>query len=413
MTAVVAGVLVVGACVSGPDTEAGGSSQEVRLERCEDVEMVAATLEGNLGSRENPEAVIEATGAYRKEHADTFGGMWIDRDNRVVVVAFIDHPDSHREAIGGLLPPSNEVLIDVVQVRHTEAELEATQRELRVAMAGRNFAESIGSAVLIRRNRVGLDLLNPAEGTLDELAGLVPDPAAVCVSVHHTSKAPEGPLQVIPDLATEDPLVTCIGIPSVRYSRLIDPLSIDLVDHPAVDALRAELEAPGPEPLARGEWVVISIGDTRATFAVLFPDEMAHAQFRGEGDRWRLGTYGLGPPCEPTVVLPEGLNRVIANLDPESLPSPDSTTIDLLVTEVACASGREMGDALQGPQVVETDTEVLVAFAATPLSDREVDCQGNPSSRVSVELSEPLGHRTIYDGLYVPPKPLLSETGSP
>ena len=421
LSALVAGVLVVAGCASGPGTEAGGPSQEVEqeapfqksLDRCEDVETVATDLEGSLGARQNPVALMEVISAYRDEHADTYGGTWIDRDSRIVVVAFTDDPDPHREAIVGLLPPANEVLIDVVQVRHTEAELKATQQELKVAMSGRDFAESIGSAVLIRRNRLGLDLINPAEETLDELAELVSDPTAVCVSVFHTPEAPEGPLQVIPDLATEDPLVTCIGIPSVRYSSLIDPPSIDDVDHPAVDALRAELEAPGPEPMARGDWVVISIGDTRATFAVIFPDEMGHAQFRGERDRWRLGSYGLGPPCQPIVVLPDGLNRVIANLDPASLPSPDSTTIDLLVTEYACASGREMGEALQGPQVVETDTEVLVAFAAEPLAAQAVNCQGNPSSRVSVELSQPLGNRTIYDGLHVPPKPLVPAVGAP
>ena len=65
-----------------------------------------------------------------------------------------------------------------------------------------------------------------------------------------------------------------------------------------------------------------------------------------------------------------------------------------------------MGDAFRGPQVVETDTSVLVAFAVVPPVALTVTCQGNPSTPVTVELSQPLGHRTIYDGVYVPPKPL-------
>ena len=401
---VVAGVLLSGGCTTEPGA---------RLERCEDIEMVAANLEGNLGGRENPDAVMEVIGRYQDEHADTYGGRWVDRDNRLVVVAFTNDTDSHREAIEELLPTSNNVTIEVVQVSYSRAKLEATAQEVKAVVSGRDFAGSLHTGILIRLNRVSLDLLNPPEGALDELAELVSDPAAVCVSVSYTPQAPEGPLQVIPDLDAEDPLVTCIGIAPVRYSRWIDPPSIDHVDHPAVDALRAELEAPGPEPLPLGDWVVISIGDTQATFAALFPDGMGHAKFRGGGDRWRLGSYGLGPPCEPTVVLPEGLNRVVTNLDPDSLPGPDSTTIDLLVTEAACANGREMGDALQGPQVVETETAVLVAFAATPLADREVDCPGNPYSPISVELSQPLANRTIYDGLYVPPKPLLPNVGAP
>ena len=67
--------------------------------------------------------------------------------------------------------------------------------------------------------------------------------------------------------------------------------------------------------------------------------------------------------CEPTVVLPVGLGRVRVRLDPDSSLRADSMTIDPLVSEVGCASGREMGRALRGPQVVETDTSVLIAFA--------------------------------------------------
>ena len=410
-----AGVLLATGCATEPDPGAAGSGSsagvasvasvdELRLEHCEDVETAASGLQGNLGGRQNPDATMEVLGAYRDEHTATYGGRWIDRDNRVVVVAFTDDPDTHRKAILALLPSTDDVTIDVVQVRYTTAELEAIQGQVMDAVAGRDFAESMFSAVSITQNRVSVDLLNPPEGTLDELAELVPDPGAVCVSVSHTPEPPSGPLRVIPDLEVEDPLVTCRGIPPVRYSQLVDPPSIDHVDHPAVDALRSELDAPGPEPLPRGRWVVISIDEDRATFAVLFPDEFGYSQFERSGDGWRLSGYGLGPPCESTVALPDGLGRVEVRLDPDSLPGSDSTTIHLMVTEVGCASGREMGDALVGPQVVETETAVLVAFAAIRPSDLMVTCQGNPSTPVSIELSRPLGDRTISDGVHVPPK---------
>ena len=112
-----------------------------------------------------------------------------------------------------------------------------------------------------------------------------------------------------------------------------------------------------------------------------------------------LGVTSSGRPCEPTLALPAGLGRVEVRLDPDSPLNPASRTIDLLVTEAACAGGREMGDALEGPQLVETDTAVLVAFAVVPVSARVVTCQGNPSTPVSIELSKPLDRRTIYDGL--------------
>ena len=85
--------------------------------------------------------------------------------------------------------------------------------------------------------------------------------AVGCGRANSENAAFVGPLDVIPDLDVEDPLVTCPGTPAVRYSRMIDPPSIDEVDHPAVDALRALLDAPLVEPLPRGLWVVISIDD--------------------------------------------------------------------------------------------------------------------------------------------------------
>ncbi len=401
------------------------SADAVGVARCDDIPMLGSRLEGSLGARQNPDPlVMDVLSTYRKEHPDTYAGTWIDRASGVVVLAFTDDPDGHREAILALVPsPADypdgdprslgereDVTIDVVQVRYSQAELEAIQEQIMDAVSGRNLDETVSARIFIRRNRAGLGLFNPPEGALEELGELVSDRAAVCVSVSYTPQPPSGPLDVIPDLDAEDPLVTCRGIPSVRYSQLVDPSSIDDVDHPAVDALRAELEAPGGEPMPRGRWVVISIEDDEATFDALSSEESGYARFKRYGDKWVLAGMGSGRPCEPVVVLPEGLNWVEVRLDPESAPSPDSTTIELFVTEVACASGREMGDALQGPQVVETDTSVLVAFAAIPLSARVVNCQGNPSTPVSIKLSQPLGQRTIYDGLYVPPKPLGEDT---
>ena len=75
-----------------------------------------------------------------------------------------------------------------------------------------------------------------------------------------------------------------------------------------------------------------------------------------------------GRPCEPAVPLPAGLARVEVRLDLDSMPGADDTAIDVLVTERGCASGREMGDALRAPQVIETDEAVLVAFAVVPVA---------------------------------------------
>lgn len=118
------------------------------------------------------------------------------------------------------------------------------------------------------------------------------------------------------------------------------------------------------------------------------------------------GGYDLSPTkCENRVVLPPGLGHVAVHLDPAALPDPADTRIRLLVTEAGCTSGREMGDALRGPQVIETDDAVLVAFAVVPYVGM-ADCPGNPDVHATVELSRPLGDRALLHGVLVPPEPI-------
>ena len=122
-------------------------------------------------------------------------------------------------------------------------------------------------------------------------------------------------------------------------------------------------------------------------------------------DCW-WGGYDLSSTkCENRVVLPPGLGHVAVHLDPSALPEPGDTSIRLLVTEAGCTSGREMGDALRGPQVVETDDAVLVAFAMVPYVGLAT-CPDNPDTHATVELSRPLGDRALLHGVLVPPGPI-------
>lgn len=225
--------------------------------------------------------------------------------------------------------------------------------------------------------------------------------------VTRTPQPPAGPLDVIPDLDVEDPVVSCPGTPAVRYSQLIDPPSIDEVDHPAVEVLRAELRSEGPTPRPQGQWVVISIDSDSATFATRAEGGFGVMGIERRGDRWVLTGEAYGRACEPAIPLPAGLAPVEVLLDPDSMPEAGDTTVDVLLSELGCTSGREMGDALRGPQVIETDTAVVVAFAVVPIAGAAA-CPDNPWTAVAVELSQPLGERWIYDGLHFPPKPLVA-----
>ena len=418
-----------------PATQDAPATQDVPvgpagLANCEDLPELGSRLEGKLSGRQNPDPIVRGVLAtYAMEHPDTYGGLWIDRDSGgVLVMGFTDDPEPHLAAILARAPSPDDyavvrppppitddrplgerddAVIDVVRVRFSELEVEAMREELMGSIPWEDWSD-LGlnaSGYDIKRQRVTINLVNPPEGALGEIEERVSDPSVLCVNVTRTPQPPSGPLDVIPDLDVEDPLVSCRGTPAVRYSQMIDPPSIDEVEHPAVDLLRTELDTPGGEPLPRGRWVVISIDDDLATFAALSDDGFGLASIERRGDRWRFSGWSAGPPCEPVIPLPPGLARVEVTFAHDALPEPEDTAIHLLATERGCASGREMGDALRGPQVIETDDAVLVAFAVVPVAGGAT-CPDNPSTAVTVELSAPLGQRIVYDGLHFPPKPL-------
>ena len=372
---------------------------------CEDVPELGSRVEGNLGSGLNvDDDTMDVFLDYRREHQENHGGLWIDRDNGgTIVLAVTDDPEVHRQELQDRLAGLDAVF-DVIQVEYTNAEL-ADIREILGSFMGREFGLLV-MATSESQNRVSLEFYDPPEGALKMFAELV-DPDAICVTVTRSPELPDGPLALIPDLEAEDPLVTCAGIPPLPFSKLSNPVPIDDVDHPAVEALRTLVQQRGVWELPDGDWQVINIDEDHAKFAASTPEGFGTAVFeRTSRDNWIIVGSGTGPPCESVVVLPEGLNRVAIRLG--SIPSPEDTAIRLLVTEESCASGREMGDALLGPQVIETDDAVLVAFAAvSPIGP--ANCPGNPSTPVTIELSQPLGRRTLYDGLHVPPKPLTAE----
>lgn len=372
---------------------------------CEDVPELQSTVEGNLSGTQNPDdELMRIIRNYGAQH-ESFADLWIDRAHGgALVAAFTGDLEAHRTALAALLPDGTR--FDVVQADYSTADLEAVR-----AMIQANAHELKGMSqfgIGTTRNRVEAGFIDAPEATLERLAALVPA-ALVCVDLHYSPEPPSGPLDIIPLVNANDPLVECRGIGTVRYSRLVDPLSVDEVDHPAVEVLRAEIEAPSPEPLPAGDWSVMRIDDDRATFAIIEGNVIAgRASFRLVGDRWVLSGYGsAGRPCESRVPLPPGLGHVRVHLDPNTLPRSASTSIFLLVNEIGCSNGREMGNALQGPQVIETDEAVLVAFAVIPVTGAAT-CPGSPSTAVTVKLSRPLGERALLNGALMPPAPIES-----
>ncbi len=172
-----------------------------------------------------------------------------------------------------------------------------------------------------------------------------------------------------------------------------DPVSV---------ALRQHLEANGPESgsLPRTGWIPVGSTPVRVEFVARDPaGGYAFVSVENAGGGWSVGGWG---GCTPRAVLP-GRSLAAWVLDPgEPPPGPDTTTFTAHVTEQSCASGKGMGARLGPPEITYGETEVLVRFSAVPLVGGQ-DCPGNPSSRVVVELREPLGERRLLDASVYPP----------
>lgn len=96
-------------------------------------------------------------------------------------------------------------------------------------------------------------------------------------------------------------------------------------------------------------------------------------------------------------------------------PSPDQTTIDLLVIERACASGQSAEGRVELVELEETDDQVRLHIGVRPYEPEGdatgVTCQGNPPTPFTVELAEPLGDRQVVDVSVVPARALTVHRG--
>ncbi|MDJ1114725.1 hypothetical protein [Microbacterium dauci] len=80
----------------------------------------------------------------------------------------------------------------------------------------------------------------------------------------------------------------------------------------------------------------------------------------------------------------------------EADPSPSSTSIEVGVSRLECASG--VTGELSEPRVTAEDDRIVIT---TPVADNGSDdgeCPGNDVVPLTVDLGEPIGERTLVDG---------------
>ncbi|MGY6501942.1 MAG: hypothetical protein ACXIVQ_13755 [Acidimicrobiales bacterium] len=436
-------VLLLGAaaCGEGTDGDAGGNGREVSGSGsgeaaetdpdlppfCDDIDSLRPDEMGSepFTRRDDDVAMRGVLATYLAEHDDTSGGLWIDRITGGYIVAFTDDADAHLEAILERRPSSDDIAVveprpeitetttvgesgvpvGVVEVRWTATELETMASDAAASLLGdpESGVQSVG--VMHDRNRVFVGLQLADDAGRSGIAERFPV-GAVCVEgpTERPEPVDAASVDLMPE-ADPDPMVRCMSYP-FRVSALDAPLGFEDADHPVAEALRRELDSGSTDMgvIDGSGWRLLAEDDARALVAHGDPI-VAMISFERMGDAW-VWAGSSGGECERLrLVVPESVSEVRWGLDPERPDlDADGIAVEVLVNETACTGGESIGDRLIGPQIRYTDDEVIVAFAAVPLEAGAYTCQGNPRTRVTIELEEPLGDRDLVDAFDAPPR---------
>lgn len=216
-----------------------------------------------------------------------------------------------------------------------------------------------------------------------------------------------GPLDVIvpPDNEgsfPDDTLVSC-GAGTFPIGAIDEIESLENGDPGGLaEAIAPFLEGEEGASWPQTGWQILYMTDDRALLVA--NDEMTglafmNAEHNGSEWSWAGATGGI-QECRLQFALPDGLNTVDWRLDPDGPPlDQDAAEIAVILNERECVGGIEIGDRLVGPQVVMTESQVFLAFAAQPPAGDAFTCEGNPDTPFVVTLPEPIGEREVVEGL--------------
>ena len=150
------------------------------------------------------------------------------------------------------------------------------------------------------------------------------------------------------------------------------------------------------------EWSVVSQTDQELALFGSLPEangdgfQYVSAIFEKTTDgKWKPSNWG---DCRIELTAP-GFGPAGFVLDPDHEPDPAATSIAVLATEHACASGR-VPDARDVTSVIvaEDAASVSIVVLVKTSSAASETCEGNPPFSFEVELGSPLGDRAVLDG---------------
>lgn len=93
---------------------------------------------------------------------------------------------------------------------------------------------------------------------------------------------------------------------------------------------------------------------------------------------------------------PLSTNPAVWFLPASSLPTPESTSVSVLVDQRACVNDADPQSGLAAPEVEVTATEVRIAIGAY-IRKGPQGCPASPLTPLVVDLGQPLGERSLVD----------------
>ncbi len=235
-----------------------------------------------------------------------------------------------------------------------------------------------------------------------------PSPSATLPSATSAPASnPVDPGPLITPPISPDPssiLLTCGGAERFPSAALAGVGAAELEDDAPTAVLKSILAEPAdPDIFPDHGWHRVAVGPGGVLFVA--PGQgvpWVQVAATPAADGWTADLYG---ECHAQPVTPDGIGLADFWLDSAAgRPGPDATTLSGFIHERSCASGKPPNGRIQAPMVVFGEGSVVVTVTVRQRPGAQ-DCPGNPdTTRITIELGQPLGDRVILDGSVFPPR---------
>lgn len=187
-------------------------------------------------------------------------------------------------------------------------------------------------------------------------------------------------------------------------SALERPRGAENGSHPANRELRQLLRTDDDfADLPHEGWRRVQLTRSSAVFVVdswpghRFPyQDIVLEKIKG---RWRWAGSG---DCRPSATGEEGSAAIWHLRDDGQSVDDDDAHLDLMLQEMACASGRTPPDEGIHPEVIYGEQYIVIIIRIEPV-EGFANCIGNPRTPYTLHLDEPVDDRKLIDGGHYPP----------